>query len=74
MLEAFSQLLAQRRASIDDMDAQLTGEERRALVAAFYLSRKHRDSTAKACPIPATVGEMGACRTPFAMSSTNMWN
>ncbi|MGY2293128.1 TetR/AcrR family transcriptional regulator [Pseudomonas sp. SDO528_S397] len=58
MLEAFKQLLAQRRASIDDIDPQVPGDERRALVAAFYLSRKHRDSTAKACPIPATVGEM----------------
>jgi TetR/AcrR family transcriptional repressor of nem operon len=29
------------------------------LVAAFYLSRKHRDSTEQACPIPASVGELG---------------
>ncbi len=66
MLEAFSQLLAQRRASIDDLDEQLTGEERRTLVAAFYLSRKHRDSTTQACPLPATVGRWAACRTLFA--------
>ncbi|WP_339530342.1 TetR/AcrR family transcriptional regulator [Pseudomonas mucidolens] len=59
MLEAFQQLLARRRAVIEEMDASLTGEERRALVAAFYLSRKHRDSTEQACPMPATVGEMG---------------
>ncbi|MFO2465720.1 TetR/AcrR family transcriptional regulator [Pseudomonas sp. 15FMM2] len=59
MLEVFAQLLAGRRAAIDDMDASLTGEERRALVAAFYLSRKHRDSTEQACPMPATVGEIG---------------
>ncbi|KRP74925.1 TetR family transcriptional regulator [Pseudomonas paralactis] len=65
MLEAFSQLLAQRRASIDDLDTQLTGEERRALVAAFYLSRKHRDSTSQACPLPATVGEMGRLPDAF---------
>ena len=65
MLEAFTQLLAQRRASIDDMDAQLTGEERRGLVAAFYLSRKHRDSTVHACPIPATVGEMSRLPDEF---------
>ena len=65
MLEAFTQLLARRRASIDDMDAQLTGEERRGLVAAFYLSRKHRDSTVHACPIPATVGEMSRLPDEF---------
>lgn len=65
MLEAFTQLLAKRRASIDDMDSQLTGEERRGLVAAFYLSRKHRDSTAQACPIPATVGEMSRLPDEF---------
>ncbi|MFL1503806.1 TetR/AcrR family transcriptional regulator [Pseudomonas sp. O64] len=65
MLEAFTQLLARRRASVDDMDAQLTGEERRGLVAAFYLSRKHRDSTDQACPIPATVGEMSRLPDEF---------
>ena len=65
MLEAFTQLLAKRRASIDDIDAQLTGEERRGLVAAFYLSRKHRDSTVHACPIPATVGEMSRLPDEF---------
>mgnify|MGYP006170106669 FL=1 len=59
MLEAFTQLLGQRRALIAEMDSELSGEERRALVAAFYLSRKHRDSTEQACPIPAAVGEMG---------------
>ncbi|MCF5109969.1 TetR/AcrR family transcriptional regulator, partial [Pseudomonas gessardii] len=65
MLEAFERLLARRRASIDDMDSSLTGEERRTLVAAFYLSRKHRDSTAQACPIPATVGEMNRLPDEF---------
>jgi AcrR family transcriptional regulator len=65
MLEAFSQLLAQRRASINDLDEQITGEERRALAAAFYLSRKHRDSTSQACPLPATVGEMGRLPEAF---------
>lgn len=65
MLEAFEQLLAQRRASIDDFDSSLTGEERRTLVAAFYLSRKHRDSTIQACPMPATLGEMGRLPDEF---------
>lgn len=65
MLEAFKQLLGRRRDLIADMDTELTGEERRALVAAFYLSRKHRDSTAQACPIPATVGEMSRLPDEF---------
>lgn len=65
MLEAFTELLARRRVLIADMDAQLTGEERRGLVAAFYLSRKHRDSTDQACPIPATVGEMSRLPDEF---------
>jgi TetR/AcrR family transcriptional repressor of nem operon len=65
MLEAFKQLLAQRRDLIAQMDAELTGEERRALVAAFYLSRKHRDSTDHACPIPASIGELGRLPDDF---------
>ena len=65
MLEAFTQLLGKRRALIAEMDNELSGEERRALVAAFYLSRKHRDSTAQACPIPATVGEMSRLPDEF---------
>ncbi|AZC23780.1 MULTISPECIES: TetR/AcrR family transcriptional regulator [Pseudomonas] len=59
MLEAFSQLLAYRRGLLEEMDAGLSGEERRALAAAFYLSRKHRDSSELACPIPASIGELG---------------
>ena len=65
MLEAFTPLLAQRRGLIADMDSELTGEERRALVAAFYLSRKHRDSTEHACPIPASIGELGRLPDEF---------
>ncbi|CAD5202718.1 TetR/AcrR family transcriptional regulator [Pseudomonas sp. FEN] len=59
MLEAFKQLLAQRRVRMSEVDSQLPGEERRALLAAFYLSRKHRDAVQQACPIPSIVGEMG---------------
>ncbi|MBC3366392.1 TetR/AcrR family transcriptional regulator [Pseudomonas sp. SWRI154] len=65
MLEAFKQLLSRRRGLIADMDGELTGEELRALVAAFYLSRKHRDSTEQACPIPASVGELGRLPDAF---------
>ncbi|WP_338499749.1 TetR/AcrR family transcriptional regulator [Pseudomonas trivialis] len=65
MLEAFTALLARRRAAIEDIDGQLSGEERRGLAAAFYLSRKHRDSTTQACPLPATVGEMGRLPDEF---------
>ncbi|KPA88822.1 MULTISPECIES: TetR/AcrR family transcriptional regulator [Pseudomonas] len=60
MLEAFKQLLAQRRAKMDEVDDALSGEERRALFAAFYLSRKHRDAVDHACPLPAVVGEIGS--------------
>ncbi|MCP2073561.1 UNVERIFIED_ORG: AcrR family transcriptional regulator [Pseudomonas lini] len=65
MLEAFKHLLSQRRGLIAAMDTGLSGEERRALAAAFYLSRKHRDSTELACPIPASVGELGRLPDEF---------
>lgn len=65
MLEAFKQLLSQRRGLIAAMDTELNGEERRALAAAFYLSRKHRDTTELACPIPASVGELGRLPDEF---------
>jgi AcrR family transcriptional regulator len=68
MLEAFKQLLSHRRDLIADMDAELTGEERRALVAAFYLSRKHRDSTEQACPVPASLGELGRLPDEFRVA------
>ncbi|MDF0732554.1 TetR/AcrR family transcriptional regulator [Pseudomonas entomophila] len=58
MLEAFRQLLAERRALLCEVDSGLDGEGRRALVAAFYLSRKHRDAQVKACPIPNSLSEM----------------
>lgn len=58
MLEAFRQLLDQRRALIAEVDPALSGSERRALVAAFYLSRKHRDATEQACPLPTSLGEI----------------
>jgi TetR/AcrR family transcriptional repressor of nem operon len=68
MLEAFKQLLGRRRDLIADMDTELTGEERRALVAAFYLSRKHRDSSESACPIPASIGELGRLPESFRIA------
>jgi AcrR family transcriptional regulator len=68
MLEAFKQLLSHRRDLIADMDAELTGEERRALVAAFYLSRKHRDSTERACPVPASISELGRLPDEFRVA------
>ncbi|QXH37225.1 TetR/AcrR family transcriptional regulator [Pseudomonas muyukensis] len=58
MLEAFRQLLDERRALLDQLDPKLLGTERRALAAAFYLSRKHRDAEVQACPIPSALGEM----------------
>ncbi|TFF36474.1 TetR/AcrR family transcriptional regulator [Pseudomonas sp. RIT623] len=58
MLEAFRQLLDERRALLAQLDPNLVGTERRALAAAFYLSRKHRDTEVQACPIPSALGEM----------------
>jgi len=58
MLEAFNQLLSRRRALVAEIDSDLPGDERRALLAAFYLSRKHRDAANQACPLPSTVGEL----------------
>lgn len=58
MLEAFRQLLGQRRALIEQMDGELPADQRRALLAAFYLSRKHRDTTEQACPLPSSLGEL----------------
>lgn len=58
MLEAFRQLLGQRRELIKQMDSDLPADERRALLAAFYLSRKHRDASEQACPLPSSLGEL----------------
>ncbi|MGH8439086.1 MAG: TetR/AcrR family transcriptional regulator [Pseudomonas sp.] len=65
MLEAFSQLLAERRALLAEVDPNMSGEARRALVAAFYLSRKHRDATERACPLPNALGEMARLPDSF---------
>lgn len=58
MLEVFQQMLCQRRELIEQMDSQLPAEERRALLAAFYLSRKHRDASDQGCPLPSSLGEL----------------
>src|SRR5690606_32580570 len=58
MLEAFRQLLGERRALLAEVDPSLDGAGRRALVAAFYLSRKHRDAHEHACPLPNSLGDM----------------
>lgn len=58
MLEAFRQLLSERRALLAHVDPSLDGEGRRALVSAFYLSRKHRDAQVHVCPLPNSIGEM----------------
>lgn len=64
MLEAFSQLLGERRALLSEVDPTLDGQSRRALAAAFYLSRKHRDSKGDGCPLPTSLSEM--TRLPHA--------
>lgn len=58
MLEAFSQLLSERRGLFTQIDPALDGTGRRALAAAFYLSRKHRDALEQACPLPTSLSEM----------------
>ncbi|WP_060494535.1 TetR/AcrR family transcriptional regulator [Pseudomonas sp. NBRC 111140] len=58
MLEAFRQLLGERRALLAQIDPNLDGAGRRALAGAFYLSRKHRDAEVHACPLPNSLGEM----------------
>jgi TetR/AcrR family transcriptional repressor of nem operon len=65
MLEAFSQLLAERREMVASIDDRLPGEERRALLAAFYLSRRHRDAQEHACPLPTAIGEMARLSDDF---------
>lgn len=65
MLEAFSQLLGRRRSLLKQLDNDLPALERRALVAAFYLSRKHRDSQADGCPLPSSLGELSRLPESF---------
>ncbi|QKZ03649.1 TetR/AcrR family transcriptional regulator [Pseudomonas eucalypticola] len=67
MLEAFSQLLGERRGLLDQVDPSLSAPERRALMATYYLSRKHRDAEDRACPLPTALAEMG--RLPEAFRS-----
>ncbi|WP_271411695.1 TetR/AcrR family transcriptional regulator [Pseudomonas sp. Q1-7] len=56
MLEVFDQLLRKRRELMTLVDPSLPGEERRALAASFYLSRKHRDALRSGCPLPSSLG------------------
>lgn len=64
MLEAFRQLLRVRRDRLAQVDQSLTGRERRVLLAAFYLSRRHRDDADDAddaderCPLPSSLAEI----------------
>lgn len=58
MLEVFQQMLCQRRERVMQFDAVLPGRERRVLLAAFYLSRKHRDASEQGCPLPSSIGEL----------------
>ncbi|RJG13811.1 TetR/AcrR family transcriptional regulator [Pseudomonas cavernicola] len=68
MLEAFSQLLGRRRSLLSELDQSLPAAERRALLAAFYLSRKHRDAQTDGCPLPSSLGEL--TRLPQAFRTT----
>ncbi len=58
MLEAFRQLLAERRVLIEQIDGDLPAARRREQVAAFYLSRRHRDAIDQGCPLPSSLSEL----------------
>lgn len=58
MLEVFNLLLSRRRDALCNLGGDVTNEQRRASLAAFYLSRKHRDASEIACPVPSTVGDL----------------
>ncbi|MNO76121.1 Bacterial regulatory protein, tetR family [compost metagenome] len=58
MLEAFKHLLCTRRTMLQNLDPAMSFAERRGLVAAFYLSRKHRDSQDAGCPIPSSLSDV----------------
>jgi TetR/AcrR family transcriptional repressor of nem operon len=65
MLEALHQLLERRRQLLKQLDDNRPPQERRVLAAAFYLSRKHRDSRGDACPLPSSLGELNRLPEPF---------
>lgn len=65
MLEAFRQLLCQRQELVGQMDERLPAAERRGLVAAFYLSRKHRDAAVPGCPLPSSLSELARLPEAF---------
>lgn len=65
MLEAFRQLLGQRRHMVSQHANELPADQRRALLAAFYLSRKHRDASDEGCPIPSTMAEVSRLPDDF---------
>ena len=58
MLEVFQHMLCQRRERVAQLDPALPAHERRVLLAAFYLSRKHRDANEQGCPLASSVGEL----------------
>ena len=65
MLEVFQQMLCQRRERVAQLDPALPGQDRRVLMAAFYLSRKHRDAREQGCPLPSSLGALGCMPDGF---------
>ncbi|SNT10855.1 TetR/AcrR family transcriptional regulator [Pseudomonas segetis] len=65
MLEAFERLLSKRRAGLSELNSDLSLSERRSLMAAFYLSRRHRDSADSGCPLPASLSEIARLPESF---------
>jgi len=68
MLEAFRQLLELRRERLAECDQRLSGRERRVLLAAFYLSRRHRDDAEDRCPLPSSLAEISRLSAGFRQS------
>ncbi|WP_173177151.1 TetR/AcrR family transcriptional regulator [Pseudomonas tohonis] len=67
MAEAFGELLRERRQQMRQIDSALAPRDRRALAAAFYLSRRHRDSTDRGCPLPGSLGEVARNAEPYQL-------
>jgi len=65
MLEAFGAALGERLAELEAAVPANRPDERRAVTARYYLSRKHRDGELAACPLPAILGEIARLDAPY---------
>lgn len=65
MLEALSEIIEERMSELRALIPTTSAQERRALAARYYLSRKHRDGVIERCPLPAVLSEMASASAPF---------